>query len=98
MDHLFQGVLFSEGWPPKCEKIRETSVTLDDQYFGGSQLKNLTDVKAELVKLVKANGGNALIEFTYGQKAVGFWASLLSIDNVSWWGKGTIARQRKGLD
>lgn len=92
MDTVYDGVLFSEGWPAGCKKLATVAVTLDDKWIGGSQLKNLNDVKAELAKRVKAAGGNALVEFTYGQKSVSFWKCLLSIDDVAWWGKGTAAK------
>lgn len=93
MDNQHDGVLFSEGCPSGIREIGPLEVILDDQWFGGSQLKSLDDVKTELAKQVKAVGGNTLFRFTYGQKSVGFWKSLFSVDDVSWWGKGVAGKR-----
>ena len=94
MDNVYDGILFSEGHPSGMREIGSVEVLLDDQWFGGSQLKSLDDVKTELAKRVKEMGGNALIKFTYGQRSVGFWKSLVSIDDVCWWGKGMVAKNK----
>ena len=41
--------------------------------------------------VVRALGGNAVVEFKYGQKS-SFWQSLLGLDDVSWYASGKIAR------
>jgi hypothetical protein len=56
-----------------------------------AQLKNLEDVKQLMAKEVMLVGGNAVIEFNYGQKSVGFWRSLFDRDDVNWYGEGRIA-------
>ncbi len=95
MDHVHAGVLFSERHPSNVRALRPVEVFLDDQWVGGSQIKTLEDVKNEMAKKVKAQGGDALIQFTYGQKSSGFWKSLFSIDDVIWWGKGTAGKRTK---
>jgi hypothetical protein len=35
-------------------------------------------------------GGDTIIGFTYGQRALGFFSSMLSRDNVIWYGEGYI--------
>ena len=95
MDTNFDGVLFSESRPANAKPIRETQVTLDNKLFGGTQLQNLDHVKAALAKQVKEAGGNALIAFEYGQKTPSFFRTLLSVDNIAWWGKGVIAKVAK---
>ncbi len=56
-----------------------------------AQLRNLDDVKRMMAEKVRTAGGNAVIEFRYGQKSVGFWASLFQRDDVNWYGSGIIA-------
>lgn len=73
--------------------MKPVEVILNDKWLGGSQIKTLEDVKAELAKRVKAQGGDALIQLTYGQKSVGFLKSLFSVDDVAWWGKGIAGRR-----
>lgn len=96
MDHYHEGVYFTELRPAGVRVIRTVEATLDDQIIGGSQLQTLDDVKSALATMVKAAGGNALIGFTYGQRSVSWWKSLLSIDDVAWWGKGQAAVRRAG--
>ena len=59
--------------------------------FTHAQLRCLDDVKQAMTPLVRARGGNAVIDFTYGQKSVGFWRSLVHLDDVTWYGRGMIA-------
>ena len=95
MDNTYAGILFSEQRPASAMIIREVSVTLNQKWIGkGSQLKSLDDVKEELAREVKSAGGNALVDFTYGQRQVSFWESLSSVDDIVWWGKGMAARVR----
>ena len=55
------------------------------------QLKDLDDVKRLMAKRVREQGGNAVVDFRYGQRSVGFWRSLIDRDDVSWYGEGNIA-------
>ena len=55
-----------------------------------NQLKNLDDVKAQLAQKTKELGGNAVVNFKYGQKNTSWIKSLLLRfdDNVNWFGEG----------
>ena len=85
------GIAFYEGTPDGCEPIEQVSIEI-----GGvvtqAQLKTLKDVKSALAARALRAGGNAVVDFQYGQKSVGFFRSLLQLDDVNWYGSGTIAR------
>ncbi len=85
----YNGVYFVEGVPPSAQVIREINTEINE-FFGQSQLKNLDHVKQLMVKAVAAAGGNAVIDFKYGQKS-SFWKSLLGLDDVLWYASGKIA-------
>lgn len=85
----YKGVYFVEGIPLVTKNIRNISTEIN-QFFGQSQLKSLDDIKDKMVDIVKASGGNAVIDFKYVQKS-SFWKSLFSLDDVSWFASGTIA-------
>lgn len=86
----FDGVRFFEGRPANARAIEPVRVNLGGMVTS-SQLKSLDDVKREMARLATARGGNAIIEFKYGQRSVGFLASLFSRDDVRWYGEGQIA-------
>ena len=88
---VHQGVLFVEGAMSNCRILKPISVELGGMLIGQSQLKTLQDVKDEMALQAKHAGGNAIINFSYGQKSVGFWRSLLQLDDVNWYGNGHIA-------
>ena len=85
------GVVFTE-LPDikfKYTVIKHISIDID----GGlthSQLKTLDDLKTELAREVLFFGGNALKNFKYGQRSVGFLGSILSLDDVNWYGSGDV--------
>jgi hypothetical protein len=85
----FDDVLFVEGDPPGVQTIRPIS-TQHDGIFSQSQLKSLDTLKRVMAAEAKRAGGNAIIQFTYGQRNT-FWRSLLSIDDVWWHASGVIA-------
>ena len=87
----YDGVYFVEGMPPGTTILKDISTTIDG-CFTNAQLKTLDDVKRVMAPLVKQNGGNAVVDFKYGQSTHGFWRSLFSLDNVCWKGEGKIAR------
>lgn len=86
----YKGVYFVEGVIDNVRMIRPIS-TSHDGWFSQSQLKSLDTIKDAMVKEVLSAGGNAVIEFVYGQKNT-FWRSLLSVDDVYWYAKGQIAQ------
>jgi uncharacterized protein YbjQ (UPF0145 family) len=56
-----------------------------------AQLSTLDDVKRVLAAQAKQLGANAVVDFQYGQKSVGIFASLFSRDDVNWHGSGVAA-------
>lgn len=55
----------------------------------GGQNKDIRAVKAALAQKVKAQGGNALVDFTYGQKGNPWYRSLTGLfDAEHWHGSG----------
>jgi len=83
----YNGISFYEGSIDGCQTIRHCKVTITG-FFSQSQLKSLTDVKKNMAIQVKKAGGNAIINFKYGQKS-NFWA-IFGIDDISWYGEGDI--------
>ena len=83
------GVAFYEGFPSDFTKGKRVSTKIDG-FFASSQTATLHDVKKAMAAYCKLNGGNTIIEFTYGQRALGFFASILSRDNIIWYGDGYI--------
>lgn len=86
----FQGIRFIEGRPPQASVIRPIIVEIGG-VIRSAQLKDLDDVKILMARQVKAAGGNAVVDFKYGQRSVGFFASLFQRDDVNWYGEGKIA-------
>lgn len=84
-----EGILFVEGDVPGGQVLGPLKVTLDG-YFVDAQLKSLDDVKKQIVSKVTQAGGNALLQFKYGQRSASSWWSF-SRDNVLWYGEGVIA-------
>ena len=78
--HDFDGILFVEGVVPEARYLKNISVVLNGF---GSQLKTLDDVKRQLASDARRCGANAVVHFTYGQKA-SWWSS----DQVKWHGAG----------
>ena len=83
------GVYFVEDIVPGARIIGPISSELND-FFSQNQLKTLDDLKDRMTSLVKSKGGNAVISFKYGQRTT-FWKSLFGMDNVHWYGTGSIA-------
>ena len=87
---LYRGVYFVEGLPAGARRITPISTCIDGM-FSHSQLKSLDDIKDKMAEVVHRKGGNAVIDFKYGQKS-SFWRSLLSLDDVRWEASGCVAR------
>jgi hypothetical protein len=87
---VFDGIGFIEERVPKAKVLGPIDVQVGGA-FSHAQLRTLDDVKCAMVPLVRAQGGNAVVSFTYGQKSVGFWMSLFRLDDVCWYGRGEIA-------
>ncbi|WP_145276098.1 hypothetical protein [Tautonia plasticadhaerens] len=89
-ESTYDGIRFIEGKPNVSRVIGPVRVELGG-LVSSSQLMNLDDVKRTMAVRVKDRGGNAVINFTYGQKSVGFLKSLFLRDDVNWFGEGQIA-------
>lgn len=85
---LFDGILFVEGFEENIQVLGPVEYKKDLSF--NQQLKNLDDVKRQLVEAAKNMGANAIINFEYGQKTIGFWKSIVFSrdDNVNWYAKG----------
>ena len=87
---VFEGVTFVEGRPSSATIIKPIQVEIGG-VLTSAQLKNLDDVKRLLAEQARAAGGNAVVDFKYGQRSVGFWRSLIDRDDVHWYGEGKVA-------
>jgi len=83
------GVIFYEDYPIDFSKGIKISTKLDG-FFISSQTSSLKDVKEAMANYCRKCGGATIIGFTYGQRALGFFSSMLSRDNVIWYGEGYI--------
>jgi hypothetical protein len=87
---IFEGIRFIEECPSGARIIKPIRVEIGG-VLTSAQLKNLDDVKQLMVGQVRAAGGNAVVDFKYGQRSVGFWRSLIDRDDVHWYGEGKVA-------
>jgi hypothetical protein len=87
---VFEGVGFVEDVPSGVRRFGPISVDVGGA-FEHAQLRSLDDVKRAMVRRVRALGGNAVVGFSYGQRSVGFWRSLVHLDDVWWYGRGEAA-------
>ena len=87
---LHNGIRFYEGRPKEYDELAPISIELGG-VIQQSQLKTLKDVKTEMAKRVQQAGGNAVIDFKYGQQSVGWFRSILQLDDVNWYGNGVVA-------
>lgn len=86
----YSGVYFVEG-DVVGARVFGPIDTKHDGVWSQSQLKSLDTLKAAMADNVRKAGGNAVINFRYGQNNT-FWRSLLSVDDVWWHATGTIAQ------
>ena len=84
------GIYFVEGAPAGARRIAPVSTKIDGM-FSNAQLKSLDDIKTAMAAEARRKGGNAVIDFKYGQRQRSFWGSLFSLDDVRWEATGTIA-------
>jgi hypothetical protein len=87
---LYKGFYFVEGRPKDYVYLSPVSVEVGGIFTPG-QLRSLDDVKSLMAQKAREVGGNAVVDFKYGQRSVGFFRSLLNLDDVVWYGSGTIA-------
>ncbi len=89
-ESTFDGLRFIEGRPAGARVIKPIRADIGG-VLRSAQLKNLDDVKRIMANEARAAGGNAIVDFNYGQRSVGFFASLFQRDDVNWYGEGKIA-------
>ena len=87
---VFNGIIFIEGNEECIKKLGP--VQYKREKFYNTQLSNIDNVKNQLAEKAKQMGGNAIIDFKYGQKNVSWFKSMLLAldDNVVWFGTGTV--------
>ncbi len=90
-ESAYEGIRFVEGRPANAQIIAPIEIQIGG-IIESAQLRNLNDVKRLMAERVRAAKGNAVVNFTYGQRSVGFWASILQRDDVRWYGTGFIAQ------
>jgi hypothetical protein len=88
---IFEEIKFVEGCPASATIIKPIRVEIGG-VLTSAQLKNLDDVKRLMANQTRNAGGNAVVDFKYGQRSVGFWRSLIDRDDVHWYGEGNVAR------
>ncbi len=88
---FLEGVVFVEGGMKNARLLQHIEYTKDSFY--NQQLKNLNDIKRQLVDKAKRLGANAIIDFKYGQKSTTALRSMLLAldDNINWYAEGTAA-------
>lgn len=82
---VFNGIIFIESAIDEGQKV--SIIKADLSFKFGAQLKNLNDVKADLIVKAKNHECNCISEFKYGQKSR--W---LAIDDVAYFGSGFATR------
>lgn len=87
---MCDGIAFYEGCPVAATRLQKVEAQIGG-VLTSSQLSTLDDVKRALATQAKQLGANAVVDFQYGQKSVGIWASLFSRDDVNWHGNGMAA-------
>ena len=88
---IYKGIIFIEGTEPTATILG--AVEYKKVCTFNSQIQTLDCVKDQLVEKTIALGGNAVVNFKYGQKSSGwFKSSLFSLDdNIKWYGNGLAA-------
>ncbi len=87
---VYNGIIFIEGEEPGARILG--TVEFQKEGFYNQQLKDLTMVKNQLANKAISMGGNAIKNFTYGQKSTSWFRSLLLSydDNINWYGSGVV--------
>ena len=88
---IYKGIIFIEGPEPSAKTLQ--NIEYKKLFSFNSQIQTLDCVKDQLVEKAIALGGNAIINFKYGQKSSGWFKSALFAldDNIKWYGSGTAA-------
>ncbi len=81
-----EAVFFTEAAIPGARVLEHISVEISRQNA------SLSEVKNRLAQSVRQKGGNALMNFRYGQKAHKWYEQVLTLkwDSESWYGEGDV--------
>lgn len=90
----YQGILFFEDVPAGATLLEKIDTQIGG-VFRSAQMASLNDIKGLMAAEARSKGGNAIVGFTYGQRSSGFWASIVSRDDVRWYGSGRVAKIEK---
>ena len=88
---VYKGFVFIEGDEPSAKCLG--NIEYKKSFTINSQSKTLDCVKDQLVEKTVEMGGNAIINFKYGQKTAGWFKSCLFWldDDIKWYGSGVAA-------
>lgn len=88
---IYKDIIFIEGNDTSAKILG--SIEYKKTFTFNSQSKTIDCVKDQLVEKTIELGGNAILNFTYGQKSSGwFKASLFALDDdIKWYGNGVAA-------
>lgn len=88
---IYKGIIFIEGFEQSAKILG--NIEYKKLFSYNSQIQTLDNVKEQLKDQTIALGGNAVINFKYGQKSSGWFKSALFAldDNIKWYGSGTAA-------
>lgn len=88
---IYKGIIFVEGFEPNAQLLGEVEYVKTFSF--GQQDKTINCVKDQLAEKARALGGNAVLNFKYGQKSSGWLKSMLFNldDNIKWYGSGIAA-------
>lgn len=84
------GVAFFEGKVPAARLICPIETSMDSM-FRHTQLRSIESLKHAMAARTLQLGGNCIACFEYGQKQSSFMKSLISMDDIYWYGKGYVA-------
>ncbi len=88
---VYKGIIFIEGYEPTARVL--SPITFEKSFTFNSQSQTLDCVKDQFVEKTLRLGGNAVVNFQYGQKTAGWFKSMLCScdDDVRWHGNGMAA-------
>ena len=88
---VYKDIIFIEGVEESAKALGKVEYKKSFSY--NAQSKTLNCVKDQLVEKTIALGGNAVVDFKYGQKSSGWFKSALLNydDNIKWYGSGMAA-------
>ena len=84
---IYAGIFFTEAKAPSVSVVRHIHSEISRQN------SNLDEIKEDLARQAKSVGGNAVLNFKYGQKKHEWWELVFTFkwDTESWYGEGDVA-------